>query len=67
MMACATRHKDGLDGFRDEARARWGSCTAFRLGVIIGERGEVVANPYRGRLAVLFREGLKHGRRRKCP
>lgn len=62
-MAFATRHKDGLDGFRDEARARWaGPCTAFRLGIIIGERGLRVANPYSGRLAEHFRHGIRTGR-----
>lgn len=49
----------------DEARRRWASATAFRLGIVAGERGlGAEYNPYpvssKG-AHKCFNEGLEHG------
>lgn len=51
-----------LDHAKDLARARWGTATAFRVGVIVGERDLRFVNPYSGKLAKLYREGIRTGR-----
>jgi len=52
----------GLEACRTIARQRWGRCTAFRMGIVAGEIGARIVNQYRGRQAVLFRQGLRRGR-----
>lgn len=49
---------------RNLVRDRWSVCTAFRMGIVAGEIGVRMVNPYRGRSAALFREGLRKGRTR---
>lgn len=53
----------GVNDLKNLARERWGRSTAFRVGIVAGEIGLRVANPYRGRQASLYREGLRRGRR----
>jgi hypothetical protein len=56
---------DGHDAHRVEARKRWGNLTAFRLGYVAGENGQVEPNPYltdRGRRQYLA--GVAYGRER---
>lgn len=53
----------GGDDLRRLARDRWGAATAFRVGIIAGELGVRMVNPFHGRSASLFREGLRKGRR----
>lgn len=52
----------GLEACRTIARQRWGRCTAFRMGIVAGEIGARIVNPYRGKQASLFREGLRRSR-----
>lgn len=53
----------GLNACRVLARDRWGQATAYRVGIVAGEAGLRVINPFHGRSASLFREGLRKGRR----
>jgi len=48
-----------IEACRTIARQRWGRCTAFRMGIVAGEIGARIVNPYRGRQASLFRQGLR--------
>lgn len=48
--------------FHVAARGRLGRCTAFRMGIVAGEIGARIVNPYHGRQASLFREGLRRSR-----
>lgn len=51
-----------LEHVKDLARARWWTATAFRVGVLVGEKNLRIANPYSGKLAKLYREGIRTGR-----
>jgi len=51
-----------VEACRTIARQRWGRCTAFRMGIVAGEIGARIVNPYHGRQADLFRQGLRRGR-----
>lgn len=51
-----------IEACRTIARQRWGRCTAFRMGIVAGEIGARIVNPYRGKQASLFREGLRRTR-----
>ena len=51
-----------IEACRTIARQRWGRCTAFRMGIVAGEIGARIVNPYRGKQASLFREGLRRSR-----
>ncbi|MCB4862337.1 hypothetical protein K7W03_22355 [Sphingobium sp. PNB] len=44
------------------ARDEWGIATAFRVGLLVGGMNLRMANPYRGKLAALYRQGLRQGR-----
>lgn len=51
-----------IEACRTIARQRWGRCTAYRMGIVAGEIGARIVNPYRGKQASLFREGLRRSR-----
>lgn len=51
-----------LEACRTLSRQRWGRCTAYRMGIVVGEIGARIANPYRGRQGGLYREGIRRGR-----
>jgi hypothetical protein len=51
-----------IEACRIIARQRWGRCTAYRMGIVAGEIGARIVNPYRGKQASLFREGLRRSR-----
>lgn len=57
----------GLNACQVLARNRWGRATPYRLGVVAGEIGVMMPNPFEGRRASLFREGLRKGRANTCP
>lgn len=51
-----------IEACRTIARQRWGRCTAYRMGIVAGEIGARIVNPYRGKQTSLFREGLRRSR-----
>ena len=52
----------GMNDLHQLARERWGKSTAFRVGIVAGEVGLRMVNPYHGRQASLYRQGLRRGK-----
>lgn len=62
-MSLNHRHPTALR-YVNDARARWGRITAFRLGYLVGEQGvqDTFTAPYEdARGAALFNEGVRWG------
>ena len=52
---------------RTDARARWGRCTAYRVGRVLGDAGvEMLLSPYSGEYAQShFSDGIADGLRQR--
>ena len=62
------RPPDPFAPFRAEARNRHGYCTAFRLGVVVGESGVELPCPYvPGNRADRYQEGVAWGHAARAP
>lgn len=57
-----------IEACRTIARQRWGRATAFRIGVVAGEIGARIVNPFRdAHRSSLYRQGLRWGKDKACP
>jgi len=56
-----------IEACRTIARQRWGRATAFRIGVVAGEIGARIVNPFRDdHRSSLYRQGLRWGKVKAC-